>query len=155
MKKSVWGPFIWTLLHCFSMRIKDEYFIEERPHILKYIGLICENLPCPTCSLHATQYLKKCNFRHIKTKEILIQVIYNLHNDVNKRTKKNEFNKEELKSTYDNHNFQKIIINYINMSNRINYGEKMMLYTFKRREFLKRFLEYFKENLHKYNNIIE
>ena len=82
-------------------------------------------------------------------------MIFNLHNDVNKRTKKSEFKKEELNASYDKYNFQKVIINYINMSHRINYGEKMMLYTFKRREFLKNLLDYFKQNIHKYNNIIE
>lgn len=154
MKKSVWGPHIWTLLHCFTMRISDEYFIEERTNILKYISLICDNLPCPNCALHATQYLRKCNFNHIKSKESLINVIFNLHNDVNKRTKKTDFKKEELNASYDKYNFQKVIINYINMSYRINYGEKMMLYTYKRREFLKAMLEYFKINIHKYKNTI-
>ena len=41
------------------------------------------------------------------------------------------------------------------MSNSINYTEKMMLYTFKVEEFLKKILQYFKDNMHKYDIIVE
>ena len=155
MKRVVWGPYIWRLLHCFTMRIKDEYFIEERKNIINYITSICDNLPCPNCSLHSTQYLKKHNFKFIKNKDNLIQIILNLHNDVNKRTNKEYFKKEQLSNTYDKYDFKQLIISYIKMSNSINYTEKMMLYTFRRKEFLKKILQYFKENIHKYDIIVE
>ena len=153
MKKSEWGPKIWIFIHCFTMRIKDEYFIEEKNIIIDYITRLCDNLPCPDCSLHATQYLKKHNFKHIKTKDHLIQIIFNLHNDVNKRTKKPLFNIDKLNETYNKYNFQKLIIAYINLNKKINYSEKMMLYTLRRGEFFNQLIDYFKSNIHKYNII--
>ena len=153
MKKDLWGPRIWIFIHCFTLRIKDEYFMEEKKNIIDYITRICDNLPCPECSLHATQYLKKHNFKHIKTKDHLIQIIFNLHNDVNKRTNKPLFNIDKVNETYNKYNFQKIIIAYINLNQKINYAEKMMLYTLRRREFLKQILDYFKSNIDKYNII--
>ena len=154
MKKLVWGPYIWTFLHCFTMRIKEEYFEEEKKNIIDNIFKICNSLPCPLCAIDATEYLKKHNFKLIKTKNHLITIIFNLHNHVNNKLKQKEFEYTDLEKTYNIYNFQKLIIGYINLSNNINYNERMMLYTMKRKEFLKNLLDYFKENIHKYNIVV-
>ena len=45
------------------MTLKDQ--------LLDIIKGICMNLPCPDCSNHATQYIKKLNYVSIKNKEDL------------------------------------------------------------------------------------
>ena len=154
MKKDIWGPYIWIFLHCFTIRIKDECFNEEKNNIIKYISQVCDNLPCPQCSIHAIEYLKKHRFKFIQTKQDLIQIIFNLHNDVNKRTKKPEFDFSKLHETYSKYHFQKLIIAYINFINNVNYGEKMMIYSMRRSESMKHLLNYFKENIEKYDIIV-
>ena len=154
MKKAIWGPYIWIFLHCFTIRIKDEFFNEEKNNIIKYISQVCDNLPCPQCSIHAIQYLKKHKFALIKTKQDLIQIIFNLHNDVNKRTNKPEFEFSKLHEIYDKYHFQKLIIAYVNFTNRMNFGEKMMIYSMRRKESTKLLLEYFKEKIEKYNIVV-
>lgn len=146
MKKSEWGPCVWKVLHTLTIKIKDEYFESQREKITEIIQLICNNLPCPMCSSHATSFLKKHRFSQIKTKEQMIRFLYNLHNDVNKRLKKDPFMFESL-SIYENMNFREVMNQYYIRLSNANFGEKMMLYSFHRRLFLKNFRRYIISNL--------
>lgn len=154
MKKSIWGPHIWLFLHLLSMRIKQEYFIQDKKEIIKQINQICSNLPCPTCSAHATITLKKLNLSRVNTKEQLTKCIFLLHNEVNKRLKKPEFKEEELINHYKVYDFQKAAKNYIKVMNTSNYSERMLLHSFNKKRFLKDFIEYIKNNIHKYDIIL-
>ena len=53
MKKEIWGPAIWKILHVFTIKLKDEFFLKEKQTILSFIFGICHDLPCPYCSQHA------------------------------------------------------------------------------------------------------
>lgn len=155
MKREVWGPYIWTVLHCLSLRIKDEFFEKERKTIIEFISEICDNLPCPSCASHATFTLRRMNFTKIRTKDELINVLFNLHNEVNRRLKKTIFEKSSLEETYKKYNLQSLLIGYFKMNQEIRYAEKMMLYSSRRRLFLNRFLKYCKNNMDKFNVVIE
>ena len=41
MKKAEWGQLIWKVLHCITIKIKDEEFPQERENIIKMITNIC------------------------------------------------------------------------------------------------------------------
>jgi len=93
---TIWGPKIWSFLHTLIEKIKEEYF-----HIIGFptfniIKQICKHLPCPDCSLHATQFLSKVNFKHIKTKNDFKTLFYIFHNVVNKKKSKEMFNVVDL-----------------------------------------------------------
>ncbi len=148
MKKSEWGPCVWKVLHTLTIKIKDESFESQRKKMIEMIQLICNNLPCPICSSHATSFLKKHRFTQIKTKEQMIRFIYEMHNDVNKRLKKDPFMFESLLSRYENMKFREVMNQYYISNSNANFGEKMMLYSFHRKLFLKDFRNYMVSNIH-------
>jgi hypothetical protein len=83
--KVKWGEPTWYLLHVLSIKVKDSEFKNIRVDLLNRIYAICTNLPCPDCANHAKTYLDNINFNSIQTKEDLKLLLYNFHNDVNKR----------------------------------------------------------------------
>jgi hypothetical protein len=154
MKKSVWGPIIWTFLHNLTIKIKPEMFAHERETLIEFIGKICEHLPCPYCASHAREYLKTKRFNNVQTQEQMIRFMFNLHNDANKRLRKPEFSFDDLNPKYGPINFEESAINYFKLFNRSYYNERMFLNTYRRKEFVKQFVNYTKNNLYKFDNII-
>lgn len=150
MKKSEWGPIVWNLLHCIACKIKPIYFENEEKNILTMIKGICANLPCPTCAAHSTSILRKYSPKVFKSKEDLKKLILMLHNVVNKKLKKDTYTLELL-SMYDSKDFKTILIDYYVMMNKNKYSEKMMLNTFHKNAFTKRFYKYFTTNLEKFH----
>lgn len=84
----LWGTYTWILFHWIAQHIKEEFFVSEREKLLHLIGSICNNLPCPSCREHASNYIKHYPFAYIKTKQDLIYYMYHFHNMVNTRSKK-------------------------------------------------------------------
>jgi hypothetical protein len=83
--KMRWGRPIWTFFHVTAEKIKPEFFGIVIREYLNYIVLICNILPCPICSQHASEYLRSINLNNIKTKDDLINLFFNFHNVVNVR----------------------------------------------------------------------
>lgn len=107
--KLLWGPAIWYMLHTTAEKIKEESFKSLKGVLLKHIYSICSNLPCPTCSTHAVQYLKKVDLNKIHTKEDLKKMLFLFHNDVNKRLGKQEFTYLELNEKYSKCNYSNVL----------------------------------------------
>ena len=95
-EKMRWGSAIWKFLHVMADKIKENEFAEKKNEILTMIYSICSVLPCPICSEHAKRYLQGINMNRILTKEDLKMMLYNFHNDVNKRKGYAIFNKDDL-----------------------------------------------------------
>jgi hypothetical protein len=83
--KMLWGKPTWYLLHTMAEKINESRFNEIRLEFLNIIYTICTNLPCPTCSEHAKQYLSKGAFLTIRTKDELKLLLFNFHNTVNSK----------------------------------------------------------------------
>lgn len=83
--KMKWGRPIWTFFHVTAEKIKPEFFGIVIREYLNYIVLICNILPCPICSQHASEYMRSINLNNIKTKDDLINLFFNFHNVVNVR----------------------------------------------------------------------
>lgn len=95
--KEAWSIPTWYLFHGLAEKININFFNNEKDTIIKFYKLICQNLPCPICQHSATLYLKQEKFEKvIKTKEDLINFLYNMHNWVNKKLKKKEYSKSGL-----------------------------------------------------------
>lgn len=148
MKKSVWGPLIWNFLHVLSIKIKENEFLNNRDIIINFIFSICDNLPCPTCASHARGYLKKINFNFIKSKEHLIKSLWSMHNEVNKQNKKEEFKYENIFEVYSKYNFENCAILFFKSMSNMNYGDRMMIYSFQRTKFIQKFVPIVRNNLH-------
>lgn len=148
MKKSVWGPLIWRFLHVLSIKIKESEFFINKEKIINLVLSVCDNLPCPSCASHARGYLKKINFINIKTKEHLIVSIWKMHNEVNKANKKPSYDYDKLINSYQDYNFEKCAINFFKAIQQMNYGDKMMIYSFQRRQFIKKYVSTIRDNLH-------
>ena len=83
--KMKWGKPIWTFFHVTAEKIKPEYFSFVIKEYLQNIVLICNILPCPICSKHASEYMRTINFNNIRTKADLISLFFTFHNVVNIR----------------------------------------------------------------------
>tara|TARA_Y100000389_G_C17470706_1_gene530415 strand:- start:4366 stop:4959 length:594 start_codon:yes stop_codon:yes gene_type:complete len=97
-----WGGPTWIFLHTIVEKTKDEHFGRLRNELLKNIYMICTNLPCPDCSLHAKNYLNNQNFNAILNKSQLKTMLYEFHNSVNEKKGFALFNKIDLNSRYQN-----------------------------------------------------
>lgn len=150
MKKAEWGPLIWKVLHCITIKIKDNEFINEREKIIQIITGICSNLPCPQCASHASGLIKKYKLKNMKTKNDIIKFVYLIHNQVNKKLKKQTYSFDNIQ-IYNDFSIKSLLNDYYNMNLREKYGEKMMLHSYHRKTFMKIFCDYFRNNISKFN----
>lgn len=93
---SEWGPIIWKFFHTIVESIIEENYYKVNKELFNYIKSICNFLPCNQCSNHAKEYLKNIKDIHISTKENFIKMLFDFHNEVNKRNKKKLFKIEEI-----------------------------------------------------------
>lgn len=100
--KMRWGKPTWHFFHTLAYKIKAEAFPLVRAQTLQIIMQICASLPCPMCSDHATNYLKKINLNAVQTKNDFIDLFYAFHNSVNERKRYRLFLKEDMQSVYEN-----------------------------------------------------
>lgn len=143
MKKSVWGPIVWSAIHSLSIHIKDISFPSMKIELINIIYRICSNLPCPSCAAHATSLLKRYRIKErVKTKQDLIRILCVIHNDVNKRLKKPIMKVDECIHLHKDKSFRETQSLYYNTNVNMQFGEKMMLYTFRRKLFLKEFKQF-------------
>ena len=150
MKKKDWGNAVWLLFHTLGEKLKDEY-ISELSVLVSHITSICYNLPCPDCQSHASQTMNVVNKNSISaSKQALIDFLWNFHNDVNRRTKQPFYPKESL-TIYKSANTFNVVNNFIKIMTATSNNEKTMLHGFHRTRYMKLFIKYINENIHKYN----
>ena len=114
-----WGEPTWTLLHTIPERLSDAKFVENKTSIIQLITTICNNLPCPSCSQHATQYMRKVNFNAIHTTDDLKKMLYIFHNNVNVRKKYADYPYDELTNKYGNLDFMNLIAQQISRQKKV------------------------------------
>ena len=151
MSKQSWGNNTWKIFHTISVKIKDKATFEDIQNVLEIIKEICNNLPCPICSNHATQLFKSVKLDTIKTKEDLIHFLFVFHNKVNIRLKKPPYLKELVLHTYEKLNLNNCLNIFVHIYNNIKGSNHMMIHNFHRKKIVKKVIEYFKKNYHLYN----
>lgn len=107
--KLLWGPAIWYLFHTMTEKVHIGSFKVIRNDLISIIKKVCGNLPCPSCTMHAVQYLNKIDMNKIQSKDDLKQMLFIFHNDVNKRTGKPEYSYNDLNQKYPKGNLREII----------------------------------------------
>jgi hypothetical protein len=108
----VWGPPIWTFLHALAEKVNEEHFHKIKSSLFFIIKRICNFLPCPECSLHATHFLGRININAIQNKNQFKQMLFVFHNTVNKRRKRPAFKIENI-NKYKNVNVGVAFNNFI------------------------------------------
>lgn len=98
--KMKWGEPTWFLFHVLAEKVKEETFVTIRTDLLNKIYAICNNLPCPICAKHATDYMNKVNFMAIQTKADLKEMLFAFHNEVNKNKQYSLFPRNRLEEKY-------------------------------------------------------
>ena len=151
MSYKEWGNTTWFLFHGLAHKLKPEYDSFSKDLMTCFYNICC-NLPCEYCSNHAMTIMKGCNIVNINTKEKLKDFLWQLHNIVNKRLKKNIFTKEERDNLYCNININNIIYNFKVVMNKNHRIEKAMMGSFKRQQYLKYFNNFINENRDKFDN---
>lgn len=86
--KSFWGTPTWFLFHSLAEKVNETKYEKHYMVMWNFIKEICGALPCPFCRTHAVNYTNRIPVTSINTKEKLITVLFNFHNDVNLRTGK-------------------------------------------------------------------
>jgi len=99
-KKMKWGEPIWTLFHTIAQKVEPKEFSRLRTEIFDLIRTVCNNLPCPDCTAHASQYVSQVNWSAIQTKQDLANMLFVFHNSVNQRKGYPAFPRDALESTY-------------------------------------------------------
>jgi len=113
MSPNIWGPPTWCFFHTLAEKINPDMFNQLFPQIFNYIIRICRVLPCPDCSLHASQFLSKVNISGIKNKEDFKNLMCIFHNMVNRKKNKRQFYFENLPAIYDNKNIINVYNNFL------------------------------------------
>lgn len=113
VKRMRWGEPTWFAFHTLAEKVKEESFPLIRHELLNIINTICNNLPCPECAKHATIYMNSINFNSIQTKEQLKIMLFNFHNEVNRKKGFPIFEYEDLQPKYSKANTIPILKNFM------------------------------------------
>jgi hypothetical protein len=151
MSKYVWGNATWYIFHTLAEKLKPEHDGEVQ-HILFHFKQVCFNLPCPSCSQHATETLQNAKLDKVKTRDDLKTFFFEFHNVVNKRLKKQIFTMDECNKLYSTANTVNIVNHFISVmkSNQIS-TERTMMNTMTRHLCVDSIAKYVKENGYKFN----
>lgn len=143
--KIKWGEATWFLLHTLSYKIKSEAFLQIKEDILQIIYTICTNLPCPTCSNHAKEYLDTNKLFLINSKDGLQKFLYTFHNVVNKRKGYAFFDYAEFEDKYSKAITNSIIQNFMFYFRDKSRVTKLMASDFNRTHIVKMLTNWFQK----------
>ena len=149
MSNNYWGNITWVFLHTIAEKIKEEYYDNEKSQILLLIKGVCSNLPCPECKQHANQYMKRINITHIAKKIDLKIFLFNFHNDVNTRIKK-DIPDQTILERYKQNDMVEISKKFISIFSRPVHNNRLMMDSLNRNFFMKDLLKYLENNIEKY-----
>lgn len=133
MEKHLWGPAIWYFFHGIAEKINPDKFADHKQNLFKILDIVCSNLPCPDCSEHALQEIKKINVANVTSRDAYKELILGLHNRVNIRLKKTQFTRQQLDEKYKSVNLKGVMHNFNIAYNTSFYNEKAFQNTLRKR----------------------
>ena len=92
----IWAVPTWVFFHTIAEKINENFLKKNTTNVLRFIKLVCDNLPCPDCREHASHYLSSVKPHHIDTKEKFKDLFFTFHNNINRRLRKPVFQKKGL-----------------------------------------------------------
>ena len=130
--KTDWGNTIWYLFHTLIHKVDPDKFIHVINDFEFIIKNITANLPCPECAKDASEIVKKINFSNITKKDELKLLLFNFHNKINLKLKKDTFDFSNLDNKYDKANFKIIYNNFNIIFSQNTNNSKLMNTSFNR-----------------------
>ena len=109
MSTKRWALPCWFFFHGMAEKISKSFYEKEYEGVFGLITLICKNLPCPFCRVHAARYLIDKKAKDVNTKKKLKKFLFVFHNDVNKRIGHRVFD-EDILLKYKKINIEKAYI---------------------------------------------
>lgn len=97
-----WGSSLWDIIHIIS---SINNFIVLKSHYKSFFDSLVNLIPCIVCKIHYMSYIRSYPILKLKDSNSFCVWVNNLHNSVNKRTRKKIFSLEQSKKRYihDNH----------------------------------------------------
>lgn len=148
-KEKAWAPLTWFLFHSLAENINILYFEDEKENLFNFIKKICNCLPCPYCAKDATKILNSFNFNVIQNKDDFKTFLFNFHNIINNKLKKNQYDKNVLEK-YKKLNLIKCINDWKNYFRTYEKNYRDFITPTVRAKCIKSFCIYIKTNLHKF-----
>ena len=145
-----WGNITWKFMHTIIEKIKEQEYNNEREKLLYFIKKVCDNLPCPDCRTHANIFMKRVKIHNINTKEEFKYLLFNLHNEVNKRLKK-DIPELDILYEYKENKLIETISTFIQVFSRPIANNRLMVESLNRNFFMKELVTYFRENIDKFD----
>ena len=145
MSRSVWGPATWRFLHTVAAKIRPESFASQRNELITLVRKVCDVLPCPECRSHALQNLNRANFSNIKSRDDLINFLFEFHNMVNAQTRKPKQMPDVL-CRYESYKFGTVINEFAMVYSATSNISKLMNDSFRRKMFLTWLRKYLVDN---------
>lgn len=97
----VWGQYLWRTLHTITYTFDPKMPSELRNKYIRFFHVLKDFIPCPICRAH---YTKRCESnppeQNMKTTDMLVSWLNNLHNEVNSGLGKPNIPKKYADSYY-------------------------------------------------------
>jgi flagellar biosynthesis GTPase FlhF len=138
----VWGPAVWILFHTLIEKMNPHVYPHVIGSMFGMIVRICKFLPCPECSIDASNFLAKIKLNDYKTKNEFKNMLYLFHNWVNAKKRKPLYNYSHLQK-YDEFNLILVINNFIAKYNTKG-NMKLLAESFQRTFVVKELVSWFK-----------
>lgn len=91
-----WGPSGWHFIHAVMMTAPEKLSPNEIEEMKAFLVLFGRHLPCPKCRIHFRDFLaREANDARYASRDALVQLMNDCHNDVNRRLGKPEFTLEQ------------------------------------------------------------
>jgi len=146
VKEMLWGEPTWFLFHTLAEKVRPECFSDVRIGLLTFIRRICNNLPCPECTQHATRHINSINFATICSKDDLQLMLFEFHNKVNRRKNYAVFSFNDLHKKYNCANTINIVRNFFHHFSKRHYSVRMGVEGYHRNKMLDDFKAWLETN---------
>lgn len=101
MEPKVWGPCAWFFLHNITFIYPDKPTIDDIENHKNFLNSLIHVLPCIKCRVHFRDNLAEYNLDDIlKDKMKYVEMMFNIHNKVNKSNNKPIFKYDDFIELY-------------------------------------------------------
>jgi hypothetical protein len=84
IKPKVWGPHLWSFLHCLALAYPQHPSMEDQANMHRYFHAMKNVLPCHMCKVDFTRMIEDDPIEyHLDSREKLCRWIVDKHNQVN------------------------------------------------------------------------
>jgi hypothetical protein len=105
MLTTVWGPMLWSFLHCISFNYPVHPSKEQKIRYYDFIKNLRHILPCGKCRENLKTNFKKLPLKmlHMESRETFSKYVYDLHELINTMLcKKSGLTYENVREIYEN-----------------------------------------------------